>query len=73
MSERTTWTTDDEIDYIKNIGSTRPGVSKIKMLTGYGKSLLNRKNWGQLDKLKVETYFITTYSKELNKIFNKRK
>ena len=55
-----TWTTGDEIMYIKNIGRTRIGsmlngfmVTRKDALDGYKKSIARRKNWGQVNKEQI--------------------
>lgn len=43
------WTTDDEIDYINNIGSYTGAKSKIPLLRGYIDSAKNRVDWHGVD------------------------
>lgn len=53
------WTTDDELDYIKHIGSFVEGLEfrttsrKIQLLKNYIQAAQMRVRWGGIDKVRV--------------------
>ena len=56
IQNRLIWTTDDEILYLKEIGTFRSGAKrqmkpaeKIRLLEKYRESMKSRTGWGKLD------------------------
>lgn len=76
MSERMTFTTKDEIEFIDNLKPriTKDGkrIDRLTKLINYRKSILKRENWGEIDKDLSYTHLINSIIKEMNKLQKNR-
>ena len=63
------WTTEDEKGYIDVLGghvlssgsngkerASNMGMSRLKLLINYAKSMKNRTDWGEVDRSEIEKY-----------------
>lgn len=64
------WTTEDEVRFIQNIGtfrseSRRGNHTRLELLEGYLNGLAQRVNWGKIDKTIATNTALMEISKEL--------
>lgn len=48
--------TQEEIEYLKNLGRSRHGVPRVEMLRRYRQSMERRQRWGVIDPEIIRTY-----------------
>jgi hypothetical protein len=66
--KRKTYTTEDEIEFIKQLKETKRGcLTRLGKLMNYSEALEKRVNWGEIDPVKI--WEVINY--EINKEFKK--